>query len=185
MNPFFKLLVEYVCLSILVNLVQAFDEEFEKKWQSMHKRTALAPGTIVTIFIALMIAATCFSLLCFCLRRQRNIYNASPCVPPPLMPAAPVVTSGARTHAPLESYPLVSGATLSPAAPSPQPNRHPQPTAPYLQGGPPTRATVLHHSYSRRMSCCRRHPHHTNHCRTSGRHHMRTNLKDLISRNHS
>ncbi|KAL3199418.1 hypothetical protein MRX96_014057 [Rhipicephalus microplus] len=103
MNPFFKLLVEYVCLSILVNLVQAFDEEFEKKWQSMHKRTALAPGTIVTIFIALMIAATCFSLLCFCLRRQRNIYNASPCVPPPLMPAAPVVTSGARTHAPLES----------------------------------------------------------------------------------
>ncbi|XP_075731577.1 uncharacterized protein LOC119181444 [Rhipicephalus microplus] len=142
MNPFFKLLVEYVCLSILVNLVQAFDEEFEKKWQSMHKRTALAPGTIVTIFIALMIAATCFSLLCFCLRRQRNIYNASPCVPPPLMPAAPVVTSGARTHAPLESYPLVSGATLSPAAPSPQSNRHLQPTAPYLQGGPHTGNSV-------------------------------------------
>lgn len=142
MNPFFKLLVEYVCLSILVNLVQAFDEEFEKKWQSMHKRTALAPGTIVTIFIALMIIATCISLLCFCLRRQRNIYNASPCVPPPLMPAAPVVTSGARTHAPLESYPLVSGATLSPAAPSPQPNGHPQPTAPYLQGGPHTSNSI-------------------------------------------
>uniref|UniRef100_A0A224Y9V9 Uncharacterized protein n=1 Tax=Rhipicephalus zambeziensis TaxID=60191 RepID=A0A224Y9V9_9ACAR len=136
MDPFIKLLVEYVCLSVLVNLVQAFDEEFEKKWQSMHKQTALAPGTIITIFIALMIAATCISLFCFCLRRQRNMYNASPCVPAPLMPAAPVVTSGARMHAPLESYPLVSGATLSPAAPSPQQNYYPQPSAPYLQGGP-------------------------------------------------
>ncbi|XP_049275106.1 uncharacterized protein LOC119404997 [Rhipicephalus sanguineus] len=136
MDPFIKSFFECVWFSVLLNLAYAFDEEFEKKWNSMHKRTILAPGTIVTIFVALMIAATCISLLCFCLRRQRNIYNASPCVPPPLTPAAPVVTSGARTHAPLDSYPLVSGATLSPATPSPQQTYYPQPTAPYLQGGP-------------------------------------------------
>ncbi|KAL3199419.1 hypothetical protein MRX96_014058 [Rhipicephalus microplus] len=184
MNPFLKLLVEYVCLSVLLNLAQAFDEEFEKHWQSIHDWTPLAPGTIIAIFIALLVAAICVNLLCFCLRRLRNIYNASPCVPPPLMPAAPVVTSAARTLAPLESYPLVSGATLSPAAPSPQPNRHPQPTAPYLQGGPHTGNGVapliqLSDAVLPSPSApCEPPPY-------GDRHHMRTNLKDLISRNHS
>ncbi|XP_065293927.1 nematocyst expressed protein 3-like [Dermacentor albipictus] len=135
MDTFIKSFVVCACFSFLLSLAHAFDDEFEKKWKK--HRTALPPATIFIIFVAVTVAAGCISILCACLRRQHSLYNASPRIPPPLAPAAPVVTSGARMHSPLEAYPLVSGGAPSPPAMSyPQQTYHPQPTAPFPQEGP-------------------------------------------------
>lgn len=138
MDTFIKSFVVCACFSFLLNLAYAFDDEFEEKWkQHTSSRPALPPATIFIIFVAVTIAAGCISIFCFCLRRQRNLYNASARIPPPLAPAAPVVTLGARMHTSREAYPLISGgAPSSPATSYPQQTCHPQPTAPFPEGGP-------------------------------------------------
>lgn len=136
MGLFVKYFLEYVFFSFLLTLAHAFDEDFEERWKRMRKKPAFPPGAIIAIFVGLMVAGTLISLFCYCFRRQSRMLNASPYIPPSLAPATPSVTSGARTHTPLESYPLVSGATLPPAVPNHQQTSYPQPTAPYPQGGP-------------------------------------------------
>lgn len=133
MDRFIKTFVECICFSFLLNLAYAFDHEFDEKWRRMH-RPRLPPGMIFIIAVVLMVAASFVVLCCYWFRRQNSMLHASPHIPPPLAPAP--VTSGTRTRALPEVYPVVPGGTQSPAASYPQPAYYPQPNVPYPQGLP-------------------------------------------------
>ncbi|XP_075528614.1 uncharacterized protein LOC142560409 isoform X1 [Dermacentor variabilis] len=98
---------------------------------------AFKPAWILSSSLLWNLSASVFSsikhaLLIMNLRKN----HASPHIPPPLAPAPAPVTSGARTRASPEVYPVVPGETRSPAVSYPQPAYYPHPTAPYPQGLP-------------------------------------------------
>ncbi|XP_075528615.1 uncharacterized protein LOC142560409 isoform X2 [Dermacentor variabilis] len=136
MDPFIESFVEFICFSFLLNQACAFDNEFEEKWRRIHTPPRLPPGMIFIIVVVLMVAAIWVILCCCWVRRKDSMRHASPHIPPPLAPAPAPVTSGARTRASPEVYPVVPGETRSPAVSYPQPAYYPHPTAPYPQGLP-------------------------------------------------
>lgn len=127
MDPFIKSFVKYVCLSFLLNVAYAFDDEFEKRWQQIHqehvshvehlKGTSLSVPIEVTIGFSVMLVLmlTCFFIACICHRRHPEMFRGRP--QPLLVPVHPPVMSGASTQPTVGAFTPFLGASTTAVPP--------------------------------------------------------------------
>ncbi|KAH7935805.1 hypothetical protein HPB52_013860 [Rhipicephalus sanguineus] len=126
MGPFIKSFVKCVCLSFLLNVAYAFDDEFEKRWQQIHqehvshvehlKGTSLSVPIEVTIGFSVMVVLmlTCFFIACICHRRHPEMFHT-------YYPSATVLPPQGGAYGSITVEPPVQApAMLLPSQPAPR-----------------------------------------------------------------
>lgn len=123
MDPFTKSFVNCVCFYFFLNLASAFDDEFEKKWQEMHKQHVSYVESIkdeklsVPIEVAigfgvmLVIGLSCFIITCVCTQRHPEMLRARS---QPLTSAQHPVMSGANAQPTVRVFTPFPGASPTP-----------------------------------------------------------------------
>lgn len=123
MDPFTKSSVKCICFYFFLNLASAFDDEFEKKWQEVHKEHASYVESIkheklsvpievaIGFGVVLAIGLICFIIACVCTRRHPELLRARS---QPLASAQHPVMSGAHTQPTVRVFTPFPGASPAP-----------------------------------------------------------------------